>query len=78
MLLAEPRDAYRVGADYLDFILQGVSYPEWFAIHSLGPLLGVQWVEGGRVMGGVAFDNVQFRLGWRDRQTSVRGDTPSS
>uniref|UniRef100_A0A2N9F1V6 Reverse transcriptase domain-containing protein n=1 Tax=Fagus sylvatica TaxID=28930 RepID=A0A2N9F1V6_FAGSY len=67
------QDVYRVGADYLDFFLQGVSYPEWFAIHSLGPLLGVQWVEGGRVMGGVAFDNVQFRLGCEIDRLQLEG-----
>ena len=38
--LAEPRDAYRARVDYLEFILQGVSYPKWFSIHSLGPILG--------------------------------------
>jgi hypothetical protein len=37
---AEPRDAYRAGVDYPKFILQGVSYPKWFSIHSLGPILG--------------------------------------
>jgi hypothetical protein len=35
--LAEPKDAYRASADY----------PKWFAIHLLGPSLGIQWVEGG-------------------------------
>ena len=58
----EPRDAYREGVDYLGLLLLGVSYPEWFSIHLMGPLLGVQWVEGGQVLGGVAFDSVQLRL----------------
>ena len=35
--LAEPKDAYQASVDY----------PKWFAIHSLGPSLGIQWVEGG-------------------------------
>ena len=46
--LAEPKDAYQASVDY----------PKWFAIHSLGPSLGIQWVEGGWVMGGVAFNSV--------------------
>ena len=55
-------DAYWVGVDYPKLVLPDIPYLEWFVTHSLGPLLGVQWVEGGRVLGGVAHDNVQLGL----------------
>jgi hypothetical protein len=51
-----------VGVDYPELVLPDIPYPEWFVTHLLGPLLGVQWVEGGRVLGGVAHDSVQLRL----------------
>uniref|UniRef100_A0A2N9FDV4 Aminotransferase-like plant mobile domain-containing protein n=1 Tax=Fagus sylvatica TaxID=28930 RepID=A0A2N9FDV4_FAGSY len=49
-----PSDSYVEGVDsYPDLVRAEVPYQEWFTQNSLGPLMSVHEVEGGRVMGGV-------------------------
>jgi hypothetical protein len=57
-----PSDSYVEGVDaYPDLIQVDVSYQEWFEKVSLGPLMSLHEVEGGRVMGGTAMDSHLFR-----------------
>ena len=55
-------DSYVAGVDaYPDLIRADVPYREWFERVSLGPLMSLHEVEGGRVMGGSAMDNHLFQ-----------------
>jgi hypothetical protein len=58
-----PSDSYVEGVEvYPDLIRADVPYREWFQQVSLGPLMSLHEVEGGRVMGGSAMDSHIFRL----------------
>ena len=58
----DPQDSYVAGVDaYPDLIRVDVPYQEWFEQVSLGPLMSLHEVEGGRVMGGSAMDNHLFQ-----------------
>uniref|UniRef100_A0A2N9IGX2 Aminotransferase-like plant mobile domain-containing protein n=1 Tax=Fagus sylvatica TaxID=28930 RepID=A0A2N9IGX2_FAGSY len=46
---------------YPSLVREGVSYQEWFEQVSLGSLMSLHEVEGGRVMGGVAMDSHHIR-----------------
>jgi hypothetical protein len=60
---ATPRDAYLEGVDHFpDLVRIGVPYQEWFAQNSLGSLMALHEVEGGRVLGGVAQDSFQLQF----------------
>uniref|UniRef100_A0A2N9HS89 Aminotransferase-like plant mobile domain-containing protein n=1 Tax=Fagus sylvatica TaxID=28930 RepID=A0A2N9HS89_FAGSY len=58
----DPSDSYVAGVDaYPDLIWADVPYQEWFEQVSLGPLMSLHEVEGGRVMGRSAMDNHLFQ-----------------
>ena len=58
----DPSDSYVAGVDaYPDLIRADVPYREWFERVSLGPLMSLHEVEGGRVMGGSAMDSHLFQ-----------------
>ena len=58
----DPQDSYVAGVDaYPDLIRVDVPYQEWFEQVSLGPLMSLHEVEGGRVMGGSAMDSHLFQ-----------------
>ena len=58
----DPIDSYVAGVDaYPDLIRADVPYQEWFERVSLGPLMSLHEVEGGRVMGGLAMDSHLFQ-----------------
>ena len=58
-----PRDSYVEGVKaYPDLMRADVPYREWFEQVSLGPLMSLHEVEGGRVMGGSAMDNHLFQF----------------
>jgi hypothetical protein len=55
-------DSYVGGVDaFLGLIQADVPYQEWFERVSLGSLMSLHEVEGGRVMGGTAMDSHVFR-----------------
>jgi hypothetical protein len=55
-------DPYIAGVSaYPSLVREGVSYQEWFEQVSLGSLMSLHEVEGGRVMGGVAMDSHHIR-----------------
>ena len=55
-------DSYMEGVEaYPDLIQADVLYQEWFERVSLGSLMSLHEVEGGRVMGGMAMDSHVFR-----------------
>ena len=57
-----PSNSYMAGVDYHpDLVRAEVPYQEWFELNSLGPLMSLHEVKGGRVMGGMAMDSHQFR-----------------
>uniref|UniRef100_A0A2N9IMC4 Aminotransferase-like plant mobile domain-containing protein n=1 Tax=Fagus sylvatica TaxID=28930 RepID=A0A2N9IMC4_FAGSY len=57
-----PSDSYVEGVKvYPDLIRADVPYREWFEQVSLGPLMSLHEVEGGRVMGGSAMDSHLFQ-----------------
>uniref|UniRef100_A0A2N9I3D5 Aminotransferase-like plant mobile domain-containing protein n=1 Tax=Fagus sylvatica TaxID=28930 RepID=A0A2N9I3D5_FAGSY len=57
-----PSDSYVEGVDtYPGLVQVDVPYQEWFERVSLGSLMSLHEVEGGRVMGGTAMDNHLFR-----------------
>jgi hypothetical protein len=57
-----PSDSYVEGVEaYPDLIRADMPYQEWFERVSLGPLMSLHEVEGGRVMGGSAMDNHLFQ-----------------
>jgi hypothetical protein len=57
-----PSDSYMEGVEaYPDLIQADVFYQEWFERVSLGSLMSLHVVEGGRVMGGMAMDSHVFR-----------------
>ena len=57
-----PSDSYMVGVEaYPDLIQADVLYQEWFERVSLGFLMSLHEVEGGRVMGGMAMDSHIFQ-----------------
>jgi hypothetical protein len=57
-----PSDPYIAGVSaYLSLVREGVPYQEWFEQVSLGSLMSLHEVEGGRVMGGVAMDSHHIR-----------------
>uniref|UniRef100_A0A2N9I4K1 Aminotransferase-like plant mobile domain-containing protein n=1 Tax=Fagus sylvatica TaxID=28930 RepID=A0A2N9I4K1_FAGSY len=58
----DPSDSYVAGVDaYPDLIRVDVPYREWFERVSLGPLMSLHKVEGGRVMGGSAMNSHLFQ-----------------
>jgi hypothetical protein len=62
----DPSDSYVAGVDaYPDLIWADVPYQEWFEQVSLGPLMSLHEVEGGRVMGRSAMDNHLFQSSGR-------------
>jgi hypothetical protein len=57
-----PSDSYVEGVDtYPGLVQVDVPYQEWFEQVSLGSLMSLHEVEGGRVMGGTAMDSHLFR-----------------
>ena len=53
-----PIDSYVAVVDFHPDLVQiEVPYQEWFEQISLGPLMSLHEVEGGRVMGGMAMDS---------------------
>ena len=57
-----PRDSYVEGVEaYPNLIRADMPYQKWFEQVSLGPLMSLHEVEGGRVMGGSAMDNHLFQ-----------------
>ena len=57
-----PSDSYVEGVEaYPDLIQADVLYQEWFERVSLGSLMSLHEVEGGRVMGKMAMDSHVFR-----------------
>ncbi len=46
---------------YPDLVRAEVPHQEWFTQNSLGPLMSIHEVEGGRVMGGMAMDSHHFQ-----------------
>jgi hypothetical protein len=57
-----PSDPYIAGVSaYPSLVREGVPYQEWFEQVSLGSLMSLHEVEGGRVMGGVAMDSHHIR-----------------
>jgi hypothetical protein len=57
-----PSDSYVEGVEaYPDLIQVDVPYQEWFERVSLGSLMSLHEVEGGRVMGGTAMDSHVFQ-----------------
>ena len=57
-----PIDSYVVGVDFHpDLVRTEVPDQEWLEQISLGPLMSLHEVEGGRVMGGMAMDSHYFR-----------------
>uniref|UniRef100_A0A2N9IIP4 Aminotransferase-like plant mobile domain-containing protein n=1 Tax=Fagus sylvatica TaxID=28930 RepID=A0A2N9IIP4_FAGSY len=61
-LLLAPSDPYIAGVSaYPSLVREGVPYQEWFEQVSLGSLMSLHEVEGGRVMGGVAMDSHHIR-----------------
>ena len=53
-----PSDSYMAGVDfYPDLVRADVPYQKWFEHVSLGSLMSLHEVEGGRVMGGMAMDS---------------------
>jgi hypothetical protein len=58
-----PSDPYvaRVSA-YPGLVREDVPYQEWFEQVSLGSLMSLHEVEGGRVMGGMAMDSHHIRF----------------
>uniref|UniRef100_A0A2N9HGY2 Aminotransferase-like plant mobile domain-containing protein n=1 Tax=Fagus sylvatica TaxID=28930 RepID=A0A2N9HGY2_FAGSY len=61
-LLLAPSDPYIAGVSaYPSLVREDVPYQEWFERVSLGSLMSLHEVEGGRVMGGVAMDSHLIR-----------------
>jgi hypothetical protein len=57
-----PSDPYIAGVSaYPSLVREDVPYQEWFERVSLGSLMSLHEVEGGRVMGGVAMDSHHIR-----------------
>ena len=57
-----PSDSFVAGVEaYADLIRADVPYQEWFEQVSLGPLMSLHEVEGGRVMGRSAMDSHLFQ-----------------
>jgi hypothetical protein len=57
-----PSDPYIAGVSaYPSLVREGVPYQAWFEQVSLGSLMSLHEVEGGRVMGGVAMDSHHIR-----------------
>uniref|UniRef100_A0A2N9GJ14 Aminotransferase-like plant mobile domain-containing protein n=1 Tax=Fagus sylvatica TaxID=28930 RepID=A0A2N9GJ14_FAGSY len=57
-----PSDPYVAGVSaYPSLVREDVPYQEWFERVSLGSLMSLHEVEGGRVMGGVAMDSHHIR-----------------
>ena len=57
-----PSDSFVAGVEaYPDLIRADVPYREWFEGVSLGPLMSLHEVEGGRVMGRSAMDSHLFQ-----------------
>jgi hypothetical protein len=57
-----PSDSYVEGVEaYPGLIQVDVPYQEWFERVSLGSLMSLHEVEGGRVMGGIAMDSHVFQ-----------------
>uniref|UniRef100_A0A2N9GU52 Aminotransferase-like plant mobile domain-containing protein n=1 Tax=Fagus sylvatica TaxID=28930 RepID=A0A2N9GU52_FAGSY len=74
-LLLAPSDPYIAGVSaYPSLVREDVPYQEWFERVSLGSLMSLHEVEGGRVMGGVAMDTwIVIRLIW----TEYKGEMAS-
>uniref|UniRef100_A0A2N9I1J5 Aminotransferase-like plant mobile domain-containing protein n=1 Tax=Fagus sylvatica TaxID=28930 RepID=A0A2N9I1J5_FAGSY len=61
-LLLGERTVRQLGVSaYPSLVREGVPYQEWFEQVSLGSLMSLHEVEGGRVMGGVAMDSHHIR-----------------
>uniref|UniRef100_A0A2N9E3X7 Aminotransferase-like plant mobile domain-containing protein n=1 Tax=Fagus sylvatica TaxID=28930 RepID=A0A2N9E3X7_FAGSY len=61
-LLLAPSDPYVAGVSaYPSLVREDVPYQEWFEQVSLGSLMSLHEVEGGRVMGGMAMDSHHIR-----------------
>jgi hypothetical protein len=57
-----PSDSFVAGVEvYPALVLADVPYREWFEQVSLGSLMSLHEVEGGRVMGGSAMDSHLFQ-----------------
>uniref|UniRef100_A0A2N9I241 Aminotransferase-like plant mobile domain-containing protein n=1 Tax=Fagus sylvatica TaxID=28930 RepID=A0A2N9I241_FAGSY len=57
-----PSDPYVIGVSaYPSLVREDVPYQEWFEQVSLGSLMSLHEVEGGRVMGGMAMDSHHIR-----------------
>ena len=57
-----PVDSFVEGVEaYPDLVRADLPYREWFERFSLGPLMSLHEVEGGRVMGGAVMDSHVFR-----------------
>ena len=57
-----PVDSFVEGIEaYPDLVRADLPYREWFERFSLGPLMSLHEVEGGRVMGGAVMDSHVFR-----------------
>uniref|UniRef100_A0A2N9HVC3 Aminotransferase-like plant mobile domain-containing protein n=1 Tax=Fagus sylvatica TaxID=28930 RepID=A0A2N9HVC3_FAGSY len=68
-----PSDSFVAGVEaYPALILADVPYGEWFEQVSLGSLMSLHEVEGGRVMGGSAMDSHLYRSSGRSRDLRVR------
>uniref|UniRef100_A0A2N9FE95 Aminotransferase-like plant mobile domain-containing protein n=1 Tax=Fagus sylvatica TaxID=28930 RepID=A0A2N9FE95_FAGSY len=60
---ATPTDDYLEGVDYLSgLVYTEILYHEWYSSQSIGSLMTTHRVEGGRVLGGVAHNNLQMRF----------------
>ena len=58
----DPSDPYVAGVSaYPSLVREDVPYQKWFEQVSLGPLMSLHEVEGGRVMGGMAMDSHHIR-----------------
>jgi hypothetical protein len=61
-----PSDPYIAGVSaYPSLVREDVPYQEWFERVSLGSLMSLHEVAGGRVMGGVAMDSHLIRSSWQ-------------
>uniref|UniRef100_A0A2N9HFF4 Aminotransferase-like plant mobile domain-containing protein n=1 Tax=Fagus sylvatica TaxID=28930 RepID=A0A2N9HFF4_FAGSY len=73
-----PSDPYIAGVSaYPSLVREGVPYQEWFEQVSLGSLMSLHEVEGGRVMGGVAMDSHHIRSSGQIERLEGEGEMAS-